>query len=78
MQPYLRENYMWEKVFISVFWDIIQIALPAPIIGYVAVYFTDELAKAWKTNNQKRKWLICSSLSMVVVAFFKYVCGTAR
>jgi hypothetical protein len=64
---------MWEAQLKDVFWNLVKIIAPAPIAGYFIVYFSDELKKAWKSNNKRKKWIVASCAFGMVVVFLNYL-----
>lgn len=42
--------------------------LAAPIIGWGLLRFIEKFEATWKTNNRRKKWLVCCGLFLVLAA----------
>jgi predicted CDP-diglyceride synthetase/phosphatidate cytidylyltransferase len=55
---------------------LIRIALTliaAPLMGWVLMRCAEEFEKYWKTNNRKKRWLVCCALFILLAAIGGWV-----
>ena len=42
------------------------VLLAAPIMGWVILGSAESFEKAWKTNNRRKRWLVCCGIFLVL------------
>jgi uncharacterized protein YvpB len=55
--------------------NIAAVVLSSMLFGYFVVFFGEEIEKAWKLNNKKKKYLTSVFTIVIVTIFFKLVCS---
>jgi quinol-cytochrome oxidoreductase complex cytochrome b subunit len=43
---------------------IVLVAI-SPMLGFFFLKFIDQVEEAWKTNNRRKKWIVCSIFFML-------------
>ena len=55
-------------------WKLLALIVTAPFAGIALVSLSEEIEKAWKSNNRKKKWVAMSLLYFGIAV----LCGALR